>query len=645
MTSGPPSVPPGTDSRTACSSRPALLQAIIGSAMDAIVALDAEQRIVLFNPAAEAMFRCPADRARGQSLDRFLPTRFHAIHRQHVDDFGTTGDTSRSMGHLRPLMALRADGDEFPIEATIAKVAIDGQSYYAAIVREITGRQQAAASLQRQAALLDLAYDAIFTWDWNGTITFWNRGAERLYGYTREEAIGQTSLELLRVRHPDGLDRLLRTLERDALWEGELTQTRRDGSEVIVKSRHVLVESEGSRYVLEVNEDITARKQAEAERARSLQREAATRVETRRAVGERDRLQEILDDLPGGIFLITAPDAHIASANGAMTELISGSRVTSGAPPVYGRDFCFVGADGAPLPNEERPGVRALRGERVQNAQFMLMRADGTTLPVAVHGAPLHDGLGTYPGAIVFVQDVTQLRQAEQLKDDFLALVSHELRTPLTAIHGGARVLLNKPDLDAATRRELLHDVVVESERLERLLSNLLSLANIMAGRLRASLEAVLIAPLATRVGREIGARRPDHHFVVDIAPELPPVEADPDLLEEVLRNLYENAIKYSPRGGVIRTSAAQDGESIVIQVSDEGIGIAPEHVTTVFERFRRVGSDSVARGMGLGLYLSRGLVEAQGGHIEASSPGLGQGATFTITLPIARGWEEAARP
>ena len=208
MTADIPATPPAAHSLREPLGTP-LLQAIVGSAMDAIVALDAEQRIVLFNPAAEAMFRCPAEEALGQPLDRFLPDRFQDIHRRHVAAFGHTGDTSRSMGHLRPLAALRADGEEIPIEATIARVAIEGRPYYAAIVRDITARLQAETSLKRQVDLLNLAYDAIFTWDWNGPITFWNAGAERLYGYTRMEAIGRTSHELAGHAPPAGLRRHL----------------------------------------------------------------------------------------------------------------------------------------------------------------------------------------------------------------------------------------------------------------------------------------------------------------------------------------------------------------------------------------------------------------------------------------------------
>ena len=110
------------------------------------------------------------------------------------------------------------------------------------------------------------------------------------------------------------------------------------------------------------------------------------------------------------------------------------------------------------------------------------------------------------------------------------------------------------------------------------------------------------------------------------------------DALGQPLRNLYENAIKYSS-GGMVLTTASSDGATVTIDVADQGVGIAPEHVGAVFERFRRVGADPTVRGMGLGLYLSRLLVEAQNGRIAARSPGVGQGATFSITLPIAEGW------
>jgi K+-sensing histidine kinase KdpD len=275
----------------------------------------------------------------------------------------------------------------------------------------------------------------------------------------------------------------------------------------------------------------------------------------------------------------------------------------------------------------------------------MLERWDGSQLPVLAQASPLRDATGAIQRAVVVDQDVTRLREAEQLKDDFLSLISHEFRTPLTAIHGGAHLLSEQGDeLDPETKHELLQDIVVESARLDRMLANMLSLAAIMAGRLQASTEPILLALLVRRVAAEVAVRSPGYELTVDLPADLPAAEGDPDLLAQVLRNLYENAIKYSPGGGEVRTTARQDDGAITIELTDSGVGIAPEHVTEVFERFRRPGADPTVRGMGLGLYLSRLLVEAQNGRIAARSAGIGLGATFAVTLPVAQGWNHDDR-
>lgn len=508
------------------SQRPELLGAVIASAMDAVVALDADQRIVLFNPAAEAMFGCPESEALGQPLDRFLPARFRGSHRRYVAAFGATGDTSRAMGHLRPLAALRADGHEFPIEATISRVAIGSKPYYAAIVR-----------------------------------------------------------------------------------------------------------------------DISAREAAEAERLAVLARETAARAEAVNVTAQRDELHAILEGMPSGVGILCAPDGRIEFANGAFLTLVYGSLRPPTLPPQLGRDFVFLRVDGTPLPAAERPGARALHGELVRNQQFILERANGTRLPIAAHAAPLQKE-GGVSRAIIVMQDVSQLHQAEQLKDDFLALISHELRTPLTAIHGGARLLAAQgEDLDASTRSELLSDVVAESERLEQLLVNLTTLAALLAGRLAPVTEPVLIGPLIRAVAASVASHSPGHTFESEIPIEVPAVEADPGMLEEILRNLYENAVKYSPEGGVVHTAASVKGRTVTIKIRDEGIGIASEYLSQVFDRFRRPGAPPTTRGMGLGLYLVRMLVNAQSGTISAASPGPGKGSTFTVTLPIAHGWDDGVTP
>lgn len=367
----------------------------------------------------------------------------------------------------------------------------------------------------------------------------------------------------------------------------------------------------------------------------------------RRAEEQRDQLRVILDNMPSGVLIQTAPGGEIELANEAAIQMLTGERASDGALPSHGRDYRFLEDDGAPVQPSGLPALLALRGEAVRNRQVALERTDGRLLPILIQAAPLRDAGGRITRAVVVFQDVTRLREAEQLKDDFLSLVSHEFRTPLTAIHGGAYLLANQGDwLDPDTRRELLEDVVTESGRLVRMLANMLSLAATMAGRAELRTEPVLLEPLVRRVAADVQGRSPGVRFVIDLPDGLPPVEGDDDRLAQVLGNLYENAVKYAPEGGDVRTTASSDGTSVTMEVADTGAGIAPEHLPHIFERFRRPGADQTVRGMGLGLYLSRMLVAAQGGRIEARSAGVGQGAVFAVVLPIARGWsDDVERP
>jgi PAS domain S-box-containing protein len=265
----------------------ARLSAIIGSAMDAVISTDAAQRITMFNAAAERMFGLPAKEALGQPLDRLIPQRYREGHQKHVHEFGRTGATARAMGHLRPLSGLRANGEEFPIEASISQVELAGERIYTVILRDITERQQAQQALERQASvlreqaeMLDLAN--VLARDLGGHIVLWNTGMERMYGWTKAEALGKLSHELLRTEFPQPLKVVEETMLRQGQWGGELLHYRKDGSRMTVASQWVLHKDEQGRPVaiLEVNTDITERKQAE-EQIRLLNLDLEQRVEKR----------------------------------------------------------------------------------------------------------------------------------------------------------------------------------------------------------------------------------------------------------------------------------------------------------------------------------------------------------------------------
>jgi PAS domain S-box-containing protein len=358
----------------------------------------------------------------------------------------------------------------------------------------------------------------------------------------------------------------------------------------------------------------------------------------RRAEEQRDQLQVILDSLPSAVIIQRAPDGAIELANATALEMTGNSR--SAEPGNPDLQLRLLRPDGRTLPLTQWPGIRALGGEVVRNRQLVLATDAGDQLPVLVQAVPLRNRLGEVVRAVVVIQDITRLREAEQLKDDFLSLISHEFRTPLTAIHGGAYLLAVRGErLNTSTRQELASDIVAESSKLEQMLANMLTLTAIQAGRLEPNTEPILVSALVREATAASRQNSRSHQFVVEVPDYLPPAAGDPELLNQVLRNLYENAAKYSPAGTTITTSASANDESITIQVTDRGSGIAPEHVGSVFERFRRPGADPTVRGMGLGLYLSRHLIEAQGGTIQVSSAGVGKGATFSVILPISSDW------
>jgi PAS domain S-box-containing protein len=217
------------------------LAGIIDSAMDAIITVDVSQRITLFNVAAEKMFRCPAAEALGTPLDRFIPGRFRDAHRRHIEGFGASGVTRRSMGALGEVFGLRADGEEFPAEASISQLESGGQKFYTVILRDITERRRAEEKLIEQAALLNQAQDAILVRSLDNRILFWNQGAERIYGWTAEEALSRDVRELLYSGDLSAFEQAARAVIEKAEWAGELRQVTKTGQEVIADCRWTLV--------------------------------------------------------------------------------------------------------------------------------------------------------------------------------------------------------------------------------------------------------------------------------------------------------------------------------------------------------------------------------------------------------------------
>jgi len=344
------------------------------------------------------------------------------------------------------------------------------------------------------------------------------------------------------------------------------------------------------------------------------------------------RYRDLYEEAPNAYFSVGV-DGYIKRANRSATELIGYSR-----DELIGRPVFDLYAD---TPNgkvkAQEVFQRFLTGEEIRGEELEMCRADGIKVWVSLSVRPIRDKEGRVVASRSVVQDITEHKKLDQLKDDFIGLVSHELRSPMTVIMGAINTALTEGAyLSPEETRQLLNDAALEAELLSNLLGNLLELSRVQADRLVLHAEAVDVKKVVQDAVEEIKRQSSAHQFMVSVPRKLPPVHADPLRLERILYNLLENAVKYSPQGGQVQISVKPEEEHLVIGISDQGIGISPADQAKLFEPFQRLGESRLegVRGLGLGLLVCRRLVEAHDGQIWVESEP-SRGSTFFFTLPL----------
>jgi PAS domain S-box-containing protein len=305
--------------------------------------------------------------------------------------------------------------------------------------------------------------------------------------------------------------------------------------------------------------------------------------------------------------------------------------------------------------------IRLRDGERIEHFETKRVRKDGSMVEVSVSISPIRNRAGAIVGASTVARDVTELNatkraleeserraaaaksqakadeSASRAKSEVISLVSHELRSPLASIVGFTELLFTR-DLSEAQRKVYLGVMLREARRLTELVNGVLHLQRLEEGN-----QALRLAPVDLRalIQRAVDAAGEDDRRPIGmILPEpLPLVKADPDAILQVLGNFLSNARKFSPTGGTIRIGARVMGNMVQVYVRDEGLGLPPEALPKLFQKFYRIDSPDrrLIRGTGLGLSINQKIIEGHGGTVEAHSDGLGKGTRFMFTLPIAR--------
>ena len=470
---------------------------------------------------------------------------------------------------------------------------------------------------------------AILTLDLAGVVTSWNPGAARIFGYTASEIIGQQGGMLWT---PEDQARGAATQERedarrDGMAEDKRWHQRKDGSLFFANGtmRPLFDETGALQGFTKVCRDATAENEAQ------------------------ERLGAIVE---------SSDDAIISkNLRSVVTSWNIGAQRIFGytAEEMIGKSIHVL------IPPErwgEEDGIlsKISRGERVDHLETVRVAKDGRRLDLSVTISPVRDLSGKVVGASKVARDITERKQAEvrqleteraaraqaehasRMKDEFLATLSHELRTPLNAILGWSQILRDDPSAEDIAQGVA---VIERNARAQtQIIEDLLDMSRIISGKVRLDVQRVdlkrVVEAAIDTVRAAADAKAVRLQIVLD--PLARPVSGDPNRLQQVFWNLLSNAIKFTPKNGRVQVVLERVNSHLEVSVSDSGEGISPEFLPHVFDRFRQQDATTARQhgGLGLGLAIVKQLTELHGGTVRVKSGGPGQGATFTVALPLS---------
>lgn len=482
--------------------------------------------------------------------------------------------------------------------------------------------QDSPDSSARLAAIIASSEDAIISKDLNGHISTWNTAAERMFGYTADEAIGQPfSLLVPDAQRREAEQVLSQVSAGVAIDHYETVRRCKDGATLPVSVsvspiRNLAGAVIGASMIIR---DITTSKR--------LEREAL-------------RLAAIVT---------SSHDAIISKdLNGIVQTWNRGAEQMFGwtSDEMVGRPITTIIPDER-LGEETEVLSRIRRGLAVEHFETVRKRKDGSPIDISLSVSPVRTADGTIIGASKIARDITEQRrlrhaadEASRLKDEFLAVLSHELRTPLNTVLGYSRMLRRDEErMTEDMRVRALDALERNADTLTRLVNDVLDTSRIVTGKLRLTFDA---CPVDQVIGEAVETVSPTADakgvFLETRTDPNLTVMADRDRLLQVVWNLLSNAIKFTPSGGRVQVEARKGPRSVDVIVRDSGVGISKEHLPLVFQRFWQADT-GVSRefgGLGIGLALARHLVELHGGTISVESAGANTGSTFTVSLPSA---------
>ncbi|AKJ04446.1 Circadian input kinase A [Archangium gephyra] len=658
---------------------------IVSNAADAIISIDEEQKITLFNGGAERIFGYSASEALGRPLDLLLPEQFQARHRHYIWEFADHGRTARQMGERLPILGRRKSGEAFTAEATISKLELNGTKLLTVTLRDITARKHAEEGLRNSEERFRTAFEdapigmALVGLD--GLFLNVNGSLCEIVGYSQKELLTKTFQD---ITWPEDLELDLANARR--LLQGEISSYQlekryihKDGHLVtILLTGSMVRDSRGEPlYFIAQIQDISERKQleqawrllADAGPRLAASLEPQTTLATIAGLSVPALADWCVIDLLGDDGRVHWVESMAASPEKSrvLREMLT---AYPHDPSRQGHIVAGVLRTGQPALIPEMPeAVLEATAEDARHLELLhrLEPRSGIVVPLLARGRTLGAVIlsasesGRRYGArdLALAEELARRaalaidnarlheksEQATRTRDEVLRIVAHDLRTPLNVISLSTGVLLKCPPEKRATDTKRLESIRKAVDRANRLIQDLLDVARMEAGRLSVDRGPEQTAPVvkeAAELHRSL-AEEKSIQLTATVPEDAPAVFADRDRVLQILSNLLGNALKFTPVGGQISLRAEPAGRMMRFSVSDTGPGIPEEDLPHLFEPFWQAPTGKKL-GAGLGLAIVKGLVDAHGGHLWVeSSPGLG--STFFFTLPTASPAEEHPTP
>lgn len=613
------------------------IQAVVDNAADGIITLDEAGNIESFNAAAERIFGWKAEQIIGSNLRGLIakPGSENSAGDYSIEYFLLNPHALLNI-YQQETVGLRSDGATFPIELAVSEMRLANQRLFIAICRHIGARKQAEKTLRKQAQMLDLANDTIAVLDLKGTISYWNLGAKRLYGWRKSQAMGKNIHALLQTEWTQPWQAIQEVLIEQGNWQGELIRTKQDGTKITIASRWTLQrdEEDQPQAILEISNDISGRKLSEIAASESASRFRATFEQAAVGMAQASLESKLLlvnqklcdflgycrEELIGKNFQeITHPEDR-------NLELKYLHQLLAGEIEYYAVENRYVCKEGNLVwANLTVSLVREQNGSQY----FMGVVEDIRERKQAEENLRLRAQELSWT-ANTLAQTSNILRKRNQELDQFAYVVSHDLKAPLRAIANLSSWI--EEDLSDSMTEDTIHQMNLlrgRVHRMEALIEGLLQYSRI--GRIQANSETVNVEKLLAEI---IDSLAPSPGFAVEVAPGMPTFVAERLPLQQVFSNLISNAIKHNRNlSGCVKISVTELDDFYAFSVADDGPGIAPQYHEKVFVIFQTLEARDLVENTGIGLSLVKKIVEGQGGTISLESAE-GEGATFGFTWP-----------